>query len=34
MIKNALNVQRGWSIEECWESKRCPECGTLMDLEG
>ena len=24
----------GWSIEECWESKRCPECGAKMDLEG
>ena len=21
----------GWSIEECWESKRCPECGAKMD---
>ena len=21
----------GWSIEECWESKRCPECGAIMD---
>lgn len=21
----------GWSIEECWESKRFPECGTKMD---
>lgn len=21
----------GWSIEECWESKRCPECGARMD---
>ena len=20
----------GWSIEECWESKRCPECGARM----
>lgn len=20
----------GWSIEECWESKRCPECGAHM----
>ena len=20
----------GWSIEECWESKRCPECGANM----
>ena len=23
----------GWSIEECWESKHCPECGARMDLE-
>ena len=23
----------GWSIEECWESKHCPECGANMDLE-
>lgn len=23
----------GWSIEECWWSKRCPECGALMDLD-
>ena len=22
----------GWSIEECWESKRCPECGARMEL--
>ena len=21
----------GWSIEECWESKHCPECGCRMD---
>ena len=21
----------GWSIDECWESKRCPECGAKMD---
>lgn len=21
----------GWSIEECWESKRCPNCGAKMD---
>ena len=21
----------GWSIEECWESKRCPECGAKME---
>ena len=21
----------GWSIEECWESKRCPNCGAIMD---
>lgn len=21
----------GWSIEECWESKHCPECGAKMD---
>ena len=21
----------GWSIEECWESKRCPDCGAKMD---
>lgn len=21
----------GWSIEECWESKRCPDCGCRMD---
>ena len=20
----------GWSIEECWESKHCPECGARM----
>ena len=20
----------GWSIEECWESKRCHECGARM----
>lgn len=20
----------GWSIEECWDSKRCPECGAYM----
>ena len=20
----------GWSIEECWESKRCPDCGAKM----
>lgn len=19
-----------WSIEECWDSKRCPECGAHM----
>ena len=24
----------GWSIKECWESNYCPNCGTLMDLEG
>lgn len=23
----------GWSIEECWESKRCPNCGAKMDSE-
>lgn len=23
----------GWSIEECWESKHCPECGAKIDLE-
>ena len=23
----------GWSIEECWESKHCPECGAKMNLE-
>ena len=23
----------GWSIEECWESKHCPECGSKMNLE-
>ena len=23
----------GWSIEECWESKHCPECGGRMDGE-
>ena len=23
----------GWSIEECWESKRCPDCGAKM-MEG
>lgn len=23
----------GWSIEECWESKRCPDCGAKMDKE-
>lgn len=21
----------GWSIEECWESKHCPECGARID---
>ena len=21
----------GWSIEECWDSKWCPECGAQMD---
>lgn len=21
----------GWSIEECWYSKLCPECGAQMD---
>lgn len=21
----------GWSIAECWESKRCPDCGAKMD---
>ena len=21
----------GWSIEECWESKLCPNCGAKMD---
>lgn len=21
----------GWSIEECWYSKLCPECGAKMD---
>ena len=21
-----------WSIDECWESKRCPECGARMEL--
>lgn len=23
----------GWNIEECWWSKRCPECGAIMDLD-
>lgn len=23
----------GWSIEECWDSKRCPECGAYMKEE-
>lgn len=23
----------GWSIEECWESKRCPDCGAKMNKE-
>ena len=23
----------GWSIEECWESKRCPDCGAKMDIQ-
>lgn len=23
----------GWSIEECWDSKWCPECGAQMDEE-
>lgn len=21
----------GWSVEECWDSKWCPECGAKMD---
>ena len=23
----------GWSIEECWESKHCPECGAKNGAE-
>ena len=23
----------GWSVEECWDSKRCPECGAYMKEE-
>lgn len=23
----------GWSIEECWESKRCPDCGAKMGIQ-